>query len=167
MSSRGTRKPFFIDTADPSKRSEEHIFRFCEMLPRLAEKFEVYLGFNLGESAFIARAVGLTAPPNTLQEVLTYSKRLRERLGIDAVVIHWSRHAVGNDLNSAACASSFHESSRITQSKANLSPFPFLRTRVCFIIEQICWKSTDSRIRPTPGANSRKWPKKFRTVSTN
>ena len=30
-------------------------------------------------------------------------KRLRERLGIDAVVIHWSRHAVGDDLNSAAC----------------------------------------------------------------
>jgi hypothetical protein len=57
--------------------------RFVEMLPRLAEKFPVYLGFNLGESAFIARAAGLTAPPNTPQEVLTYSKRLRERLGID------------------------------------------------------------------------------------
>ena len=72
------------------------------MLPRLAEKFEVHLGFNLGESAFIARAVGLTAPPSAPQEVLTYSKHLRERLGIDAVVIHWSRHAVGNDLTSTA-----------------------------------------------------------------
>jgi hypothetical protein len=97
------RKPFFIDTADPSKRSEEHILRFCKMLPRLAEKFEVHLGFNLGESLFIARAVGLAAPPNTPKEVLAYSKRLRERLRIDAVVIHWSRHAVGNDLNCSAC----------------------------------------------------------------
>jgi hypothetical protein len=61
----GPRKPFFIDTADPSKRSGEHILRFCEMLPRLAEKFEVHLGFNLGESAFIARAAGLSAPPST------------------------------------------------------------------------------------------------------
>jgi len=99
----GARKTFFIDTADPSKRSEEDILRFVEMLPRLAEKFQVYLGFNLRESVFVARAVGLEAPKNTPQEVLTYSKRLRERLGIDTVVIHWSRHAVGNNLNSAVC----------------------------------------------------------------
>ena len=45
----------------------------------------------------------MDAPKNTPQEVLTYSKRLRERLGIDTVVIHWSRHAVGNNLNSAVC----------------------------------------------------------------
>jgi hypothetical protein len=37
----GPRKPFFIDTADPSKRSEEDILRFIEILPRLAEKFQV------------------------------------------------------------------------------------------------------------------------------
>jgi hypothetical protein len=98
----GPRKPFFIDTADPSKRSEEDISRFVQILPRLAEKFQVYLGFNLRESAFIARAVGLAAPSETPQEVLAYSKRLRERLGIDAVVIHWSRNAVGNDLHSVA-----------------------------------------------------------------
>jgi hypothetical protein len=99
----GPRKPFFIDTADPSKRSEEDILRFVEMLPRLAEKFQVYLGFNLRESVFVARAVGLEAPPNTPQEVLTYSQRLRELLKIDTLVIHWSRHAVGNNLNSAVC----------------------------------------------------------------
>jgi hypothetical protein len=99
----GPRKPFFIDTADPSKRSEEDILRSVEMLPRLAEKFQVYLGFNLRESVFVARAVGLEAPPSTPQEVLPYSKRLRELLGIDTVVIHWSRHAVGNNLNSAVC----------------------------------------------------------------
>jgi sugar/nucleoside kinase (ribokinase family) len=96
----GPRKTFFIDTADPARRSEEDIERFVKMLSRLVEKFQVYLGFNLRESTFIARAVGLAAPQNTPDEVLTYSKRLRERLGIDAVVIHWSRHAVGNDSDS-------------------------------------------------------------------
>jgi sugar/nucleoside kinase (ribokinase family) len=99
----GPRNPFFIDTADPSKRSEADIFRFVEMLPRLTEKFHVYLGFNLRESVFVARAVGLEAPQNTPQEILTYSKRLRELLRIDTVVIHWSRHAVGNNLNSSVC----------------------------------------------------------------
>ena len=99
----GPRKTFFIDTADPSKRSETDILRFVETLPRLAAKFQVYLGFNLRESTFIARTVGLTAPANTPQEVLAYSKQLRERLGIDCVVIHWSRHAVGNDSDSAFC----------------------------------------------------------------
>jgi sugar/nucleoside kinase (ribokinase family) len=96
----GTRKTFFIDTADPARRSEEDIERFVKMLSRLVEMFQVYLGFNLRESTFIARAVGLAAPQNTPDEVLTYSKRLRERLGIDALVIHWSRHAVGNDSDS-------------------------------------------------------------------
>jgi sugar/nucleoside kinase (ribokinase family) len=76
--------------------------RFVEILPRLAEKFQVYLGFNLGESAFIARAVKLTAPTGAPQEVLAYSKRLREQLRIDGVVIHWSRNAVGSDSYSTA-----------------------------------------------------------------
>src|SRR5215469_2062751 len=91
----GPRKPIFIDTADPAKRSEVDIRRFVEILPRLAGKFEVYLGFNLRESAFIARAAGLTEFPDAPQDVLTYSEHLRKRLGIDALVIHWSRHAVG------------------------------------------------------------------------
>lgn len=97
----GLRKPFFIDTADPSKRSPEDIARFVQTLLKLSAKFQVCLGFNLRESTYIARAVGLAAPANTPQEVLTYSQHLRERLGIDSVVIHWSRYAVGNDADSA------------------------------------------------------------------
>jgi hypothetical protein len=34
----GPRKPIFIDTADPAKRSETDIRRFVEILPRLADK---------------------------------------------------------------------------------------------------------------------------------
>jgi hypothetical protein len=82
------RKPFFIDTADPSKRSPEDIARFVQTLPKLSAKFQVCLGFNLRESTYIAQAVGLAAPANTPQDVLTYSQHLRERLGIDSVVIH-------------------------------------------------------------------------------
>jgi hypothetical protein len=108
-------KPFFIDTADPSKRSLEDIARFVETLPKFAGKFKVYLGFNLRESTFIARAVGLTQPSNTPQDVLTYSKHLRKRLGIEGVVIHWSRHAVGNDADSAICVEApFTDNPRIS-----------------------------------------------------
>jgi len=98
-----SQKPFFIDTADPSKRSLEDIRRFVKTLPKLAEKFKVYLGFNLRESAFIARAVGLTEFPDAPPDVLTYSEHLRKRLGVYALVIHWSRHAVGSDAGSAVC----------------------------------------------------------------
>ena len=111
----GPRKPIFIDTADPTKRSEADIRRFVEILPRLADKFEVYLGFNLRESAFIGRAVGLTEFPDAPQDVLTYSEHLRKRLGIDALVIHWSRHAVGNDVDSAVCVEApFTDNPRIS-----------------------------------------------------
>jgi hypothetical protein len=100
----GPRKPIFIDTADPTKTSEADIRRFVEILLRLADKFEVYLGFNLRESTFIARVLGLKKPAaNSSLDVLAYSKELRELLRIDGVVIHWSRYAPGNDSDSAAC----------------------------------------------------------------
>jgi hypothetical protein len=58
----------------------------------------LYLGFNLRESTFIARVLGLKEPAaNSPLDVLAYSKELRERLRIDGVVIHWSRYAAGND----------------------------------------------------------------------
>lgn len=100
---REPRKPLFIDTTDPTKRSEEDILGLIDILPRLARKFEVYLSFNLRESTFFARAIGLTEPDaNSPLDVLAYSKELRERLRIDGVVIHWSRYAAGADSTSGA-----------------------------------------------------------------
>jgi sugar/nucleoside kinase (ribokinase family) len=80
-----------------------NILRLVEILPKLAEKFEVYLGFNLRESTFIARALGLTEPASSPLDVLTYSQQLRERIRIDGVVIHWSRYAAGSNANSSVC----------------------------------------------------------------
>jgi sugar/nucleoside kinase (ribokinase family) len=110
----GPRKPLFVDMADPSKRSEEDILRLVEILPRLAEKFELCLGCNLRESTFIAQAIGLSEPDaNSPLDVLAYSKELRERLRIGGVVIHWSRYAA--DSNSGACVEAqFTENPKIT-----------------------------------------------------
>jgi ketohexokinase len=112
----GPRKPLLIDTTDPAKRSEADILGLVEILPRLAHKFEVYLGFNLRESTFIARALGLAEPAaNSPLDVLAYSRELRERLRIDGVVIHWSRYAAGTDANSAACVEAqFTDNPKIT-----------------------------------------------------
>jgi hypothetical protein len=92
----GSRKLLFVDTADPSKRSDEDVCRFIELLPRFTQKFQVGLGFNLRESTFIARVLGLPAPGKTADKVLAYTTELRDRLGIDMVLIHWPRHAVGS-----------------------------------------------------------------------
>jgi hypothetical protein len=110
------RKALFIDTADPSKRSEADILSLVEILPRLAQRFELCLGFNLRESTFVAQAIGLAEPAaNSPLDVLAYSKELRERLGIDGVVIHWSRYAAGTDSNSAGCVEAqFTENPKIT-----------------------------------------------------
>src|SRR5258708_19741056 len=102
------RIPFFIDTADPSKRSETDTRRFVETLPRLAAKFKVYLGFNLRESDFIARAVGLSIRSDRIQDILTYTGELRDRLGIDALMIHWSRNAVACDTHSPVSVQAQH-----------------------------------------------------------
>ena len=100
----GPKRQIFIDTADPAKRSEADIVRFIEILPRLSAKFEVYLGFNLRESTFIARVLDLSEPAaNSPLDVLAYSKELRKQLRIDGVIIHWSRFAAGNNSDSAAC----------------------------------------------------------------
>jgi sugar/nucleoside kinase (ribokinase family) len=54
----------------------------------------------LRESTFIARAIGLIPPEDALKEVLKYAKKLRERLRIDTVVIHWSQGAVASAVES-------------------------------------------------------------------
>ena len=57
------------------------------MLPRLAEKFQVYLGFNLRESVFVARAVGLEVPKHTPGGSYLFTTP-PELLKIDTLVIH-------------------------------------------------------------------------------
>jgi ketohexokinase len=98
----GTKKPLFVDIADPSKRSDRDILGFAEALRRLTEKFQVYLGLNLRESALFGRVVGLKEPQKEPKEVLKYSQQLRERVGVDTLLIHWSQFAAAVDHQSTA-----------------------------------------------------------------
>jgi hypothetical protein len=92
-------------------------------------------GFNLRESTFIARVLGLKEPAaNSPLDVLAYSKELRERLRIDGVVIHWSRYAAGNDSDSAACVEApFTDNPKISTGAGD--HFPVLSTqRLIFLL---------------------------------
>jgi sugar/nucleoside kinase (ribokinase family) len=97
----GPKKPLFVDTADFSKRSDRDILGFANVLRRLGEKFQVYVGFNLRESALFGRVVGLKEPEKAPTEVLKYSQQLRAQVGVDTLLIHWSQFAAAVDRESA------------------------------------------------------------------
>ena len=100
----GPRKPLFIDTTDPAKRSEADILGLGRNPPEIGTQVRSPSRLQPARDTFIARALGLAEPAaNSPLDVLAYSRELRERLRIDGVAIHWSRYAAGTDANFGAC----------------------------------------------------------------
>ncbi|RMH28002.1 MAG: hypothetical protein D6692_06730 [Planctomycetota bacterium] len=92
----------FIDLSDPAKRTDEDVRRAMELLATLQPFIPVTLGLNLAESGRIAKVMGVEAYDDehnrSLAEMVPEAaERLRDRLGLDCVVIHQHTGAGASD----------------------------------------------------------------------
>jgi sugar/nucleoside kinase (ribokinase family) len=79
-------RKFFVDLADPEKRSHKDIADALAILTRFQGAVDVILGLNLKESGEIAEVLGL--PARSEAEIEQTAKAIRERLNIYCCVIH-------------------------------------------------------------------------------
>lgn len=98
----------FIDLSDPAKRTDEDIIRATKMISALQEHLPVTLGLNLAESGRVGRVIGVDAYNDehnrTLDSMVPEAAMLiRDKLGLDCVVIHQHTGAGGADSAGNSC----------------------------------------------------------------
>jgi hypothetical protein len=91
---------FFVDLADPAKRSDGDILTALDSLKRLGSHFRLILGLNKSEAM---RLLSLTCKEMKIDAIETAgdavhaAKLLKQKLGLYMVLIHCSRFAVASD----------------------------------------------------------------------
>lgn len=84
---------FFVDLADPEKRTHADILAALKLLGSFQGKMEVMLGLNLKESSEIAEVLGLAVPADAEGAIEETAKAIRKAMNINTVVIHPRRGA--------------------------------------------------------------------------
>ena len=85
---------FFVDLADPEKRSPADLRAALGVLARInageggAAPLPVTLGLNLSEALQVAKAVGVTPPADAEAQLLPLAADVRAALALDTVVVH-------------------------------------------------------------------------------
>ena len=97
----GEKRWFFIDLADPAKRTREDIADALKAIAKFQKHFRVILGLNLQESRQIGEVLGLCAPDDTAEQVTAHAAHILEKLKIDTVVIHPTAFAAAADSTGA------------------------------------------------------------------
>ena len=97
---KGTRRKFFVDLADPEKRTGEDIARALELIMAFQKYFDVILGLNEKEGYEIGVSLGLNTKDTSRDGLLGLCKQIYLHLRIDTVVIHPTAYALatGPDL---------------------------------------------------------------------
>jgi len=79
---------FFIDLADPEKRTHADILLALQTMEKLQGRVNVILGLNLKESGAIVDVLGLPAAANPEAAIEFTAQAIREKLNLQCVVIH-------------------------------------------------------------------------------
>ena len=82
------RRTFFVDLADPEKRTHADIAAALEILTKYQATFDVILGLNLKESVEILEVLRLEVPEHPESAIEATAKTIRARLGLSCCVIH-------------------------------------------------------------------------------
>jgi ketohexokinase len=81
-------RTFFIDLADPEKRTREDIAGALKIISGFESWVRVILGLNLKESTAIAEVLDIEVPADAEKAIEETAKSIRQKLGISCVVIH-------------------------------------------------------------------------------
>ncbi len=79
---------FFVDLADPEKRTHHDISEALQLLSKFQGDVNVILGLNLKESTEIAEVLGLVVDKDPESAIKRTAAAIREKLKISCVVIH-------------------------------------------------------------------------------
>lgn len=105
----------FFDLADPAKRTREDIARALDLIAGFQKHARVILGLNLQEGRQIGEVLGLAPCEETPGSVAGHAANIREKLGLETVVIHPVSFAAAADAaGTAAVAGPFVEKPKIT-----------------------------------------------------
>ena len=105
----------FFDLADPAKRTREDIAKAIDLIAKFQKHAKVILGLNLQEGRQIGEVLGLAPCEETHEAMAAHAARIREKLGIETVVIHPVSFAAAADAQgTAAVQGPFIEKPKIT-----------------------------------------------------
>ena len=86
--SQGKRRTFFVDLADPEKRTHADIHAALDILTTYQGPFDVVLGLNLKEAVEILAVLGLPVPSEPEDAIEQSAQLIRQQLKLYACVIH-------------------------------------------------------------------------------
>ena len=105
----------FFDLADPAKRTREDIAKAVDLIAQFQKHAKVVLGLNLQEGRQLGEVLGLAPCEETHEAVAAHAARIREKLGVETVVIHPVSFAAAADAKgTAAVQGPFIEKPMIT-----------------------------------------------------
>jgi hypothetical protein len=81
-------RTFFVDLADPEKRTHDDIRAALDELTRFQSSAKVILGLNLKESVEILEVLHLPVPPDPEAAIEETAKAIRAKMNIHCVVVH-------------------------------------------------------------------------------
>lgn len=81
-------RKFFVDLADPEKRTHDDIKKALDILTKFQSTVDVILGLNLKESGEIASVLGLPVAANAEAAIEETARAIRQKMGIYCCVVH-------------------------------------------------------------------------------
>ncbi|MDB4345774.1 carbohydrate kinase family protein [bacterium] len=113
--SSGKKRTFFFDLADPEKRSDADLLEVLNLFEKFEAFGKVILGLNLREAEQVEALLGFDPIPNNPENLQTMAARIREKLGLNTLVIHpVADAACATPEGTAYAAGPFCENPKIT-----------------------------------------------------
>jgi sugar/nucleoside kinase (ribokinase family) len=93
---------FFVDLADPEKRTHADILDALDTVSRFQGKVDVVLGLNLKEAGEVGDVLGLPGRSDPESSIEESARAIREKLNLSCVVVHPRRGAAAATKDASA-----------------------------------------------------------------